>query len=139
MDGNRVPGCDEVADGVGQVQLTLGIDRLQPVESRPQELGAEDVDRRVRLVDPSCSGRGVDGLDDRLEMPAGVPDDSTVAPDVGGNEGEHGCPGALRSMRLDELLEKPCRQQGCVPRQDQDVVRAGERLPCTPYRVARAE
>ena len=52
VDGNRVPGCNEVADGVGQVQLTLRIDRLQPVERRPEELGAEDVDRRVRLVDP---------------------------------------------------------------------------------------
>ena len=90
VDGNTVPCVDEVAHGVGQVQLALRVARLQPVERRPQQIGPEDVDRRVHLADRELLGGRVDGLDDRLEVAVGVADDAAVAPDVGRHEREHG-------------------------------------------------
>ena len=51
------PCADEVAHGVGQVQLPLDVRRLETVERRPEEITAEDVDRRVRLFDRELLGR----------------------------------------------------------------------------------
>ena len=90
VHGDAVPGLDEVAHGVGQVQLTLGVDGLQPVERRPEQIGPEDVDRGVRLADRELLGGRIGGLDDRLEVAAGAADDPAVAADVGGDEREDG-------------------------------------------------
>ena len=58
---------DEIAHGVGQVELALDVVRLEPVERRPEQVAAEDVDRGVALLDRELLGRGVAGLDDPLD------------------------------------------------------------------------
>ena len=42
---------DKVADGIGQVELALGVVRLEPVERGPEHVGPEDVDRGVALAE----------------------------------------------------------------------------------------
>ena len=80
---------DEVADRVGEVELALRVVRLEPLERRPEQLGAEDVDRGVHLADRELLGRRVDRLDDRAQAPVAVADDAPVAAHVGRREGEH--------------------------------------------------
>ncbi len=114
MHGDRVASGDEVADGIRQVELTLRIDRLQPVERGPEKRALEDVDRGVRLGNRELRLGRIDGFDDRLEMPAGIANDSAVAPDVVRREREHRRRHACSTMRRDEILEECCRQKRCV-------------------------
>ena len=117
-----MPGADEVAHGVGQVELALRVDGLQPVERGPEQLGPEDVDRGVRLADRELLGRRVGRLDDRLEVAVGAADDPAVAADVGGDEREHGraggpATGASRSApRAARSSGAACRRRGSAPR-----------------------
>ena len=46
VHGDALAVADEQPDRVGQVELALGVVRLEPLERRPELLGAEDVDRR---------------------------------------------------------------------------------------------
>ena len=73
---------DEQPDRVGQVELALGVVRLDPVERRPELLGAEDVDRGVGLAQrellrasrraPRRSARGSVGSPHEPAVGAGV-------------------------------------------------------------------
>ena len=63
-DGDLVAVSDEQADRVGQVDLALGVVRLDPVERRPELLGAEHVDRGVRLLELELRRGRIAGLDD---------------------------------------------------------------------------
>ena len=127
VDDDAVAGIDEVAHGVGQVQLALCVDGLQPVERRPEQIGPEDVDRRVRLADRELLRRRVARLDDRLEVAVGAADDPPVAADVGGDEREDGRARGPRPVRLDQGLEELGRQERRVAGEDQHLVGAGER------------
>ena len=49
VDCDPLACLDEQADRVGQVELALGVRRLEPVERRPERGASEDVDRRVDL------------------------------------------------------------------------------------------
>ena len=77
---------DEVADGVGQVELALGVVRLEPVERRPEQVAAEDVDRGIALAERELLGRRVSRLDDRLDRTVSAADDAAVGAGIGGLE-----------------------------------------------------
>ena len=119
---NAVPGADEIAHGVGQVQLALCIDGLQPVERGPEQIRPEDVDRGVRLADRELLGRRVGRLDDRLEVAVGATDDSAVAADVARERTRarlrpRPATGASRSaLRAARLSGAACRPRGSAPR-----------------------
>ena len=66
-DRDLVAVADEQADRVGEVDLALGVVRLDPVERRPELLGSEHVDRGVRLLELELRRGRVAGLDDPLE------------------------------------------------------------------------
>ena len=55
----------EMADGVGQVELPLGIVGIELREALPERVRVEDVDRRVHLPDRELLGARVARLDDR--------------------------------------------------------------------------
>ena len=131
----RCPESDEIAHGVGQVELALRVDGLEPVERGPEQIGPEDVDRGVRFADRKLLGRRVGCLDDRLEVAVGATDDPAVAANVGGNEREHGRAGAPRPVRRDQRLEQFGRQERRIAREDQHLVGTGERSPGASDRV----
>src|SRR3954454_2646313 len=56
MDGDRLPVGDEQAERVGDVQLPLGVLRLEPVEQGPERLRAEAVDPGVHLAELELLG-----------------------------------------------------------------------------------
>ena len=118
VDDDAVAGADEIAHGVRQVQLALGVGGLETAERRPEQIGLEDVDRGVRLADRELLGRRVACLDDRLEVAVGVADDPAVAPDVVGDERENGGAGLLRAVRREQRLRAArssgaaCRRRG---------------------------
>ncbi len=72
LHGYRLACVDEQPDRVGQVDLALGVRRLDPFEGRPERVAAKHVDRGVGLADRELGGRRVARLDDPLE-PASVP------------------------------------------------------------------
>ena len=108
-----MPSSDEIAHGIGQVELALGVDGLQAPERRPEQVAPEarsrSSPRRSR-----AARRRIARLDDRLKITAGVTDDPPVAPDVVRDEREHGCAGVLRAMRRQQRLEQSGRQQWSV-------------------------
>src|SRR5262249_62312964 len=78
VDPHRVAVLDEEAHGIRQVQLTLRVPRLKPIEGGPELRGLKNVDRGVHLVDRELLGRRVGRLDDRFEPAVAAPDDATV-------------------------------------------------------------
>ena len=64
VGGDTLAILNQMAHGVGQVQLALAVRRVDPVERGPDPLGVEDVDRRVDLVDRELLRRRVACLDD---------------------------------------------------------------------------
>ena len=139
VDGDPVAVLHEVAHGVGQVQLSLGVGRLEAVERRPEEIASEDVDRRVRLSDRELLRRRVTRLDDRLEVAVRAAHDPPVAPDVGRDEREHGRAGLPRAVRLEQRFEQPRRQERRVAGEDEHLPGAGERAFGGANCVARPE
>ena len=86
----------EQAERVGHVQLALSVVRVEALESRPQLVGAEDVDAGVDLAQRELLGRGVARLHDLGELALAVADDPPVGAGVGRLEGEDGRGGAGR-------------------------------------------
>ena len=112
---DTLAALDEVANGVGEVELALGVVRLEPLERRPEHLGAEDVDRGVALA----RARAAPASRRRPRRspgrsPSAVADDAAVGADVGGLEGEHGRGGLLAPVRRDELLRAAPRSSSGV-------------------------
>ena len=124
MGDDALAAVDEVADGVGQVELALGVVRLEPLERRPEQVGAEDVDRGVALLERELLGRRVDGLDDRLDGSVGAANDAAVGASVRGLEREHGRGRLLAPVRRDERLEQLRGQQRRVAGEDEQVLGA---------------
>ncbi len=124
MHGDGVTVLDEEADRVGQVELALGVLRLEAVEHGPELLAAEDVDRGVDLADLQLLSGRVGRLDDRAQVTVAVADDAAVRARVGGREREYGRRGALAAVRLEQLAEQLARQQRRVAREDENVGRA---------------
>jgi hypothetical protein len=50
VDGDPLATCDDLANRVGQVELTLSVLGAEPVERRPELVRLEDVDRGVDLT-----------------------------------------------------------------------------------------
>ena len=123
MSDDALPAAHEIADGVGQVELALGVVRLEPVERRPEQVGPEDVDRRVALAQLELLGRRVSGLHDRLDGAVARANDPAVRAHVLRLEGEDGRGRLLPPMRLDELLEQLGRQKRRVARQHEHALR----------------
>ena len=98
--------ANEVADGVGQVELALVVVRPQAIERRPELLGGEDVDRGVHLVERELGLARVAGLDDRLERAVPVPDDPSVGARLVELEREDGRGRFFRAVRLEEPGEE---------------------------------
>ncbi len=69
---------DEQCDGVGEVELTLGVVGLESLENRPQSLAAKDVDGGVDLAYGELIRCRVPGLDDGLEAPLAVSNDAAI-------------------------------------------------------------
>jgi hypothetical protein len=56
---------DEEPHGIGQVELSLSVGRIDPLQRGPELGSGEDVDGRVDLVDRTLLVRRVSRLDDR--------------------------------------------------------------------------
>ena len=72
------PGLDDVAHAVGEIELALGVVRLEPLQRRPEMRSVEDVDRRVELSDRALLGGCVAILDDLLDRAVRAPHDSAI-------------------------------------------------------------
>ena len=133
VHGDGLAGCDEVAHGVGQVELALGVLRGQAFERRPELGRLEDVDRGVDLSDPELLLARVARLDDRLQRAVAVADDAAVGARVGRLEGEHGRGGAGGAVRLEQRGQQLARDRGRIAGDDEHVAveafeaRAGRR------------
>ena len=138
-DRDLVAVSDEQADRVGQVELALGVVRLDPVERRPELLGPEHVDRGVRLLELELRRGRVAGLDDPLEASGAVAHEPAVVPGIVVLDAEHrGC-GAGGEVRVEQLAQHLGGQQHGVAGEDEDVLgTALERGASRPDRVARA-
>ena len=101
MHGYALAVVDEEAERVGDIELALGVVRLEPVEHRPELLGAEDVDAGVDLAQLELLGGGVRRFDDAREVARRVAHDAAVGARVVRLEREHGRRGPLASVRLD--------------------------------------
>ncbi len=122
------------ADRVGEVELALGVLRLEPVERRPERVGAEDVDRRVRpRRSRARSGVASRRLDDRARprRRRRARCGRSCGASAGSNESTVAAAPLARDAR-DELLEQLGRQERRVAGEDEHV--AGEALE----RAARA-
>ena len=97
---------DEQAERVGHVELALRVVRLEPVEQRPEPVGAKDVDAGVDLAERELLGRRVRRLDDAREPAFRIADDAAVRARVLGLEGEHGRRRAIAAVHLDELADE---------------------------------
>ena len=139
MRGDRLAGRDEDPDRVGQVELALGVVRLEPLERRPERLGAEDVDRRVApRRSRSSSGVASRASTIRAHAVRAVADDAPVAARVGGiaREDRRGR-AAPRGASPTSSPQQPGGQQRRVAREHEHVAGvAGEsrRAPSGPRR-----
>jgi hypothetical protein len=97
---------DEEANRVGEVELALGVGRLELLQRRPKLLGLEDVDGRVDLAHSELFGRGIGGFDDRAHATFLISKHASVAANILGAEGEHGSRGFLLPVCLDELAQQ---------------------------------
>ena len=121
-DRDLVAVSDEQADRVGQVELALGVVRLDPVERRPELLGSEHVDRGVRLPDLELRRGRVAGLDDPLEASVAVAHEPAVVPGIVVLDAEHRCCGAGGEVRVEQLAQHLGGQQHGVAREDEHVL-----------------
>ena len=121
VGGDTLAILNEMAHGVGQVQLALRVRRVDPVERGPDPVGGEDVDRRVDLVHGELLRRRVTGLDDLPNGALVVADDAAVLAWVGGPEGEDrgGC--VLAAVRLEEVAQEPGAERRRVSAEDEQV------------------
>ena len=135
-----LPAGDDVADGVGQVELALRVVRLQPVERRPERLGAEDVDGGVRLADREllrASRRAASTIDSRSP-----PASRTIAPvaaESSGTKERTVAPAPCARCVLDERLEELVVSSGVSPERTRTSSAPASASPALRDRVARAE
>ena len=78
VDGDGLPTIDDSANGVGEVELALGVRRRELVERGPERVRAEHVDRGVGLPDRELLRRGVGSLDNGDETARRVSHDPPV-------------------------------------------------------------
>ncbi len=93
-------------DHIGEVELALGVLRLETRQPFGEELGVEDVDAGVDLGDPELVGTGVAVLDDPGD-PVAVADDPSVAGGVrqhGGEDGDRVALFAVGGHQVDQGL-----------------------------------
>src|SRR5207247_6372540 len=107
-DGRRARGAagDEDLDDFREIELALRVLRLEPLERRPQRVGAEHVDRRVDLADALLCRRGVGPFGDANDRTARVADDAAVKARIGWLGAEDRAGRALAAVRRDELAEE---------------------------------
>ena len=122
VHGDALTGVDEPADGIGEVELALGVGRRQALERRPEGVRPEHVDGRVRLAHLELLGRRVARLHDRGEVAVGVPEHAAVAQHVVGDEREHRGGGAGCAVRIQKPAEQLGREQRRVAREDEHLV-----------------
>ena len=140
-DGDRVARADELADGVGEVELALAVLGPEPLERRPKLPGVENVDRRVDLGDRALLVACVAGLDDFLEAPVAASDDPPVVAGVVALEGKDRRGRAGAAVSLDETLESLGRDRSRVAAHHEHVAReavegfarSGGRVPGSPW------
>ena len=134
----RPPGRDEVADGVGQVELALGVLRRRAARAPSRRsAGREDVDGRVQLADRALLVGGVALLDDRARparrrpgrcartaaaRPVSTVSTVTAAPS--------------RAVGLDQALKRRGGEQRRVAREDEHVAVEVARAPRSPVAAA---
>ena len=136
---DAIAGGHDPAHGVGEVELTLRVRRLQLVERRPERVRAEHVDGRVRFLDRELLGARVRGLDDGNEVPRLVADDAAVAADVVRHEREDRGRGARASVGVDERGEELGRQERRVAGEDEHLLRVADRPARRAHGIARPE
>ena len=136
---DSLASLDQVEHGIGEIELALGVVRLEPLERGPQSVCPEDVDRRVALPQRELLGCRVERLDDRADAAVRSADDPAVGTRLDGLEREDGRGGTLPAMRLQELARAgrtsgaACRPRGRAPRRRRPRARrgcCGSRLPC---------
>ena len=125
----------QVTHRVGQVELPLGVARVESREAAPEIVGAEDVDGRVDLSDLELGRSRVARLDDRRQPALLVAQDAAVATRLVGHEGEDGDGGLLPPVRRHELLgARPAVRSGASPAR----TRTSPRNPSSGGRAAAA-
>ncbi len=128
MHDNRVAVADEEAQRVGDVELTLRVVRLEPLERGPELRRLKDVDAGVHLAERELVGRCVAGLDDLLEAAFGVAHDPAVRTRRRRLERKHGGRRTFAAVRLDQSAQELRREAGNIAVQDEHVaVEAVER------------
>ena len=125
VSDDALAAADEVAHGVGQVELALGVVRGRAGRARAR------AGRPGRRRSRSCTRRARAARESRRRprrsprtVPSAAADDPAVRADVRRLEGEHGRGGVLAPVRLDELLEQLGRQKRRVAREDEQLARA---------------
>ncbi len=130
MSRDALTGLDEHRDRIGEIELTLDVLRLEPLERRPQCVRPERVDRRVDLVDLELFGRRIRALDDTNDRPAGVSHDAAVEARIRRLRGEDRCRGLLETVRVEQCVEQLGGEQRRVAGEHEHIPRAaGERCP----------
>src|SRR5256886_3797981 len=81
-DGHAFAPADELPHGVGEIELALAVLGSELLESRPELLRSEDIDRGVDLRDRALLVERVAGLDDRLERAVPAADDAPVVASI---------------------------------------------------------
>ena len=127
----RAPSGDDVAHAVGEVELSLRVVRIDPVERLPHGCCREDVEGAVHLGERQLLGRGVLRLDDRRKPSRGIAHDASVRPRLVEHERQHRHVGACRAMSVDELLQELLGDERRVPGEHENVsVVAAEGRAC---------
>jgi hypothetical protein len=139
VDTDQFSAVDDAPYRIGEVELALGVHGGEGVERGPERVGAEDVDRRVRLADPELLRRGVGRLDDRDEAAVAVPHDPTVAADVVGDEREHGRRRAAVAVGGEQFGEQRGREERRVAGEHEHLIRPRDRGARRADGVAGAE
>jgi hypothetical protein len=121
---------------IGEVVLTLGVVRREPVQPVGEAIARQDVDARVDLVDGALPGVGIPFLDDAGDVAVGVAQDPAEAGGIGGPYGDQAQ--GIAGNRRQQALQGSCGQQRDVPVEDQDPGRVTQLRKGRAQRIAGA-
>ena len=121
VHGYDAPVIHQVSNGVGEVELALGVVGVEPGEGAPEGGRVDDVDRRVDLADGQLLGRRVARLDDRDQPAVVASEDAAVRARVVGLEGEDRRRRSFGPVRLEQAGEGRGGEEWRIAGEDEDV------------------
>jgi len=124
--GNRhdlVSAGDHHGQGIRQIKFLLDVIRLDLLQRRKQDAIVEEVITRVHLSDRPLGRVAVAVLNDTLEVPVGIPNDTSVTGRILQHRRGQGRRRLFGLVLLDQRLECLGLNQGTVPAEDQRLAR----------------